>query len=64
MYSELNKKCESMIDELMTVKADCLIGNTSEIKSIRHENLLNDVNRSINALVGIQNTIKAFFSEE
>lgn len=62
MYSELNERCESMIDELMKVKADCLIDNT-RIKDVKHGNLLNDVNRSINALVGIQNTIRAYFSE-
>lgn len=62
MYNEIYTKCESMIDELMKVKADCLIDNT-RIKDVKHGNLLNDVNRSMNALNGVMDTIRAFFEE-
>lgn len=63
MYNEIYTKCESMIEDLEIVRKSCLVGNTSEIRSIRHEKLLNSVNGSMNALNGIMNTIRAYFEE-
>lgn len=64
MYNKLNKKCETMIEELMTVKADCLVDGTSMIKDFRAGNMLDAINRATNALTGVMDIIKAYYSED
>ena len=64
MYNEIYTKCESMIEDLELVRKSCLVGDTPQIKDVKHEKLLNSVNGSTNALNGVMDTIRAYFAEE
>ena len=64
MYKELENKCNEMIEILKEAKADCLVGNTSQIKDVKAESLLQSINMAINGIHHVTDTIKAYYTEE